>query len=80
MANNNRGRGWWCAVASAAVLAISAAIAPGANGQVTRVERTADKAQLVNLATAPEVAPVARPQQAVRCRRGFLLPAGSSFG
>ena len=61
MADDNRFKGWLCAVASAALLAVSAAIAPTANAQETRLEVRADKAQSVDLKTAPEVAPVAPP-------------------
>jgi len=62
MADDNRARGWLCAVASAALLAVSAAIAPPASAQNTRLESHADKAKSVDLSSAPEVPAVAPPQ------------------
>src|SRR5439155_18916467 len=61
MANNNHGRGWWYAVASAAVLALSAAIAPPASAQDTGTRITSGAAKTVDIGTAPEVVPVAPP-------------------
>ena len=61
MANNNHGRGWWCAVASAALLAISAASAPPTSAQDTGTRITVDAAKSVDLRTAPELPAVAPP-------------------
>src|SRR5438477_11887272 len=68
MANNNHGRGWWCAVASAALLAISAASAPPTSAQDTGTRITVDAAKSVDLRTAPEVPAVARPADIVTNR------------
>ena len=63
MADNNRLRGWLCmvAVASAAFMAVSTAIAAMASAAATRWEVTADAARTIDLKTAPEVAPVPLP-------------------
>src|SRR2546430_638762 len=61
MADNNRARGWLGAVASAAFLAVSAAIAPTAGAQDTGLQASAEAAISVDLRTAPEVPSVARP-------------------
>ncbi len=61
MANDDRGRGWWRAVASAALLAVSAAIAPTASAQDAGLQLSSDAAKSVELNSAPEVAAVARP-------------------
>jgi hypothetical protein len=60
MADNNRFRGWWCAVASAALLA-AAAIAPTASAQETRLQGSIGPAKTVDLATAAELPAVPRP-------------------
>src|SRR5438132_2270022 len=61
MANHNHGRRWRVAVASAVLLAISAAIALSASAQDTGTRITSGAAKTVDIGTAPEVAPVARP-------------------
>src|SRR5439155_26910341 len=61
MANNNHGRVSWCAVASAALLAISAASAPPASAQDTGIRITVDAAKSVDLNTAPEAPAMLRP-------------------
>src|SRR5437879_3554431 len=61
MANNNRGWGWWGAVASAAVLGISAATAPPASAQDTGTRIRVDAAKSVDLRTAPETPSVPPP-------------------
>src|SRR5205807_8123705 len=61
MANNNHGRGWWGAVASAAVLALSAAIAPPASAEDAQFQGSTGTGQSVDLAAAPEVKPAAPP-------------------
>jgi hypothetical protein len=61
MADNNRFRGWLCAVASAALFGVSAAIAPTASAQDTELKISSDAATSVDLRTVPEVPAVARP-------------------
>jgi hypothetical protein len=61
MADNNRARGWLCAVASAALLAMFAAMAPAASAQDTELKISSDKVQAVDLNNAPEVAAMAWP-------------------
>src|SRR5439155_22331930 len=61
MADNNRLRGWLCAVAGAAFMAVSAAIAPTASAQGTGPEIKSDGGKGIDMKTAPEVAPVAAP-------------------
>jgi hypothetical protein len=54
-------RTWLCAVASAAVLAGSAAIAAAASAQNTGRQISSDAAKTIHLSSAPKVAPVAPP-------------------
>jgi hypothetical protein len=61
MSDNKRFRGWWCAVASAALLAVSATIAPPASAQDTGQQISAGDANSIDLASAPEVPAVAAP-------------------
>jgi hypothetical protein len=61
MADDNRARGWLCAIASAALLAVSAAVAPPASAQDSGLQISSEAAQSVDLKTAPEVPAVARP-------------------
>jgi hypothetical protein len=61
MANNTRSGEWFRVIASAALLAVSAAIAPTANAQDTGLQLSTDPAKSVNLKTAPEVPAVALP-------------------
>lgn len=61
MADSDRSRGWWRAVAGAALLAVSAVIAPTASAQNTGLQLSSDAVEPVDLNSAPEVAPVARP-------------------
>jgi hypothetical protein len=61
MSDNKRFRGWWCAVASAALLAVSAAIAPPASAQDTGPQVSSDAVQSRDLSSAPEVPTVAAP-------------------
>src|SRR5207253_6781763 len=71
MANNKHGRRWWGAVASAAVLAISAAIAPSASAQDTRPRITSGAAKTVDISTAPEV-PAAAPPAGLAINRPMM--------
>jgi hypothetical protein len=61
MSDNKRFRGWWCAVASAALLAVSAAIAPPASAQDTGMQVSTGDGKSIDLASAPEVPTVAAP-------------------
>src|SRR5436189_3493384 len=61
MADYKRAKGWLCAVASTAALAVSAAIAPTASAQGTGPQIKSDGGKWVDMKTAPEVAPVAAP-------------------
>ena len=60
MTNNNHGREW-CAVASAALLGLSAAIGAPASAQDNGTRITVDAAKSIDLRTAPELPPVPRP-------------------
>src|SRR5207302_6013291 len=62
MADNNRLRGWLCAIAGAAFMAVSAAIAPTASAQGTGPEIKSDGGKWIDMKSAPEVPPVAQPQ------------------
>jgi hypothetical protein len=61
MSDNKRFRGWWCAVASAALLAVSATIAPPASAQDTGPQVSTGDGKSIDLATAPEMPTVAAP-------------------
>jgi hypothetical protein len=61
MTDNNHRREWLCAVASAALLGLSAAIAAPASAQDNGTRITVDAAKPVDLRTAPELPPVPRP-------------------
>src|SRR5438132_10556792 len=61
MAEYDRGSGWWRAVAGAALLALSAAIAPTANAQNTGVQGSTGAGQSIDLNSAPEMTPAPRP-------------------
>src|SRR5260370_41738671 len=61
MANDDRARGWLCAVASAALLAVSATVVPPASAQDTGLQISSDAAQKIDLSSAPEVPAVAPP-------------------
>jgi hypothetical protein len=61
MTNRNRVRRWLCAVTSAALLAMLAAIAPPATAQDTGIRITVDAAKSVDLRTVPELPAVPRP-------------------
>ena len=62
MADNNRLRGWLCAVASAGLLAVSMAIAATASAQDTGPQIKSDGGKWIDMKSAPEVPPVAAPQ------------------
>src|SRR5437588_5038035 len=68
MANNNHGRGWWRAVASAGLLAISAGVALPTRAQDNGTRITIDAAKSVDLRTAPELPAVPRPPDLVTNR------------
>jgi hypothetical protein len=68
MANNNHGREWLYAVASAALFALSAATAPPASAQDNGTRITVDAAKSVDLRTAPEVPDTPRPTDLVSNR------------
>src|SRR5438093_10339929 len=68
MPDDNRARGWLCAVASAALLAVAAAVAPPASAQDTRPQVSSDAAKKVDLSSAPAVPAVARPADLVTNR------------
>ena len=61
MARENRARVWWCAAASGAVLAASIAAAPAARAQDVRIEPQLSEPRSIDLQTAPEIPPMARP-------------------
>src|SRR5260370_8570234 len=61
MANDDRARGWLCAVASAALLAVSATVVPPASAQDTGLQISSDAAQKIDLSSAPEVPAVPPP-------------------
>jgi hypothetical protein len=61
MADNNRRTGWLCAVASAAFLAVPAAIAPSATAQDASMQISVGPAKTIDLRTAPEVPAAAAP-------------------
>src|SRR5207244_2842890 len=61
MANDTRDRRWFCVVATAASLAVPAAIAPTASAQDTGIQISVDAAKSVDLRTAPELPAVPRP-------------------
>jgi hypothetical protein len=62
MTNSNRAGGWLCAVAAAALLAVSAAIPPTADIQDAGVQVNTGAAQSVDLRTAPALPSVPRPE------------------
>jgi hypothetical protein len=67
MADDNRARGWLWAVASAALLAVSAAIAPTASAQDAGIKDTGQQvstgaSQSIDLNSAPEVPSAPRPE------------------
>jgi hypothetical protein len=62
MADNNRFRGWLYTVTGAALLLTPAAITPRANAQETRLQGSIGPAKTVDLATAPELPAVPRPE------------------
>src|SRR6266403_1375189 len=68
MTGTKRARGWLCAVASAGLLAVSAAVAPPASAQSSGLQLSSDAAQTVDLSSAPEVPGVARPADLVTNR------------
>ena len=68
MTGTKRARGWFCAVVSAALLAVSAAVAPPASAQSSGLQISSDAAQSVDLSSAPEVPGVARPADLVTNR------------
>jgi hypothetical protein len=61
MADNNRFKGRLCAVASAVLLAVSAAIAPTASAQDASMQISTGPAKSVDLRTAPEVPAIPPP-------------------
>jgi hypothetical protein len=61
MADNNRSKGWLCAIGCAALLAVSAAIASTASAQETRLQGNVGPAKTVDLKTAPELPAAPRP-------------------
>src|SRR2546428_9587895 len=61
MAEYDRGSGWWRAVAGAALLALSAAIAPTARAQNTGEQGSTGSGQPIDLNSAPPVTPAPRP-------------------
>ena len=68
MADDNRAGRWLCAVASAAVLMVCAAIAATASAQDAGLKISSDAARSIDLRTAPEVPAVPRPPGLVTSR------------